>query len=354
MGVCDSSPHGDAEYLDKRLKDDKRKDALVHKLLLLGAGESGKSTLFKQMTTIYGKGFSLEERKKYKKIIHSNTIIAMQSLIKGSKKLVAKAEKISADLNELSSEAKREHELAEFHKCETKDEKVQKSKKKIMQLKSLQTPLTKNIAEMIKSIWKDPSIQQTFKFRGRHYSLPDSAPYFFERAEETWKEDYVPDLQDVLRSRVRTLGILEQKYEYQKSQFNLFDVGGQRNERKKWIHLFQNVTAVIFVAGLSAYDQLLYEDKGVNRMHESIRLFEEICNLRWFSTTNIILFLNKSDLFEDKLPHASLKVNGERVNAIIIFCSPISNDLFAWLKTKRPVLKTTPAPITISWQQSVL
>jgi hypothetical protein len=32
--------------------------------------------------------------------------------------------------------------------------------------------------------------------------------------------------------------------------------GGQRNERRKWIHCFENVTAVIFVAALSEYDQV--------------------------------------------------------------------------------------------------
>ena len=49
---------------------------------------------------------------------------------------------------------------------------------------------------------------------------------------------------------------------------SMFDVGGQRNERKKWIHCFDDVTAVIFVAAISEYDQNLYEDHKTNRMHE--------------------------------------------------------------------------------------
>jgi hypothetical protein len=49
----------------------------VNKLLLLGAGESGKSTLFKQMITLYGKGFSESDRMSYLPII-ANNIITVQ------------------------------------------------------------------------------------------------------------------------------------------------------------------------------------------------------------------------------------------------------------------------------------
>ena len=88
----------------------------------------------------------------------------------------------------------------------------------------------------------------------------------------------------------------------------MVDVGGQRSERKKWIHCFQDVTAVIFCVALSEYDLKLYEDETVNRMHESIKLFDEICNSRWFAETSIILFLNKSDLFREKIAKVNLNV----------------------------------------------
>lgn len=43
----------------------------------------------------------------------------------------------------------------------------------------------------------------------------------------------------------------------------MFDVGGQRSERKKWIHCFEGVTCIIFIAALSAYDMVLVEDDEV-------------------------------------------------------------------------------------------
>jgi len=111
---------------------------------------------------------------------------------------------------------------------------------------------------------------------------------------------------------VRTSGIVEEKYVIDGVQFTMFDVGGQRNERKKWIHAFDNVTAVIFVAAISEYDQVLYEDSQTNRIDEAIKLFDEICNSSWFSKTSMILFLNKSDLFKAKLKHVPLRVPGVR------------------------------------------
>ena len=88
----------------------------------------------------------------------------------------------------------------------------------------------------------------------------------------------------------------------------MVDVGGQRSERTKWIHSFQGVTSLIFCASLSEYDQMLYEDESVNRMRESLMLFDETCNCPWFNDTSIILFLNKNDIFRKKIKTISLDV----------------------------------------------
>ncbi|ETE58604.1 Guanine nucleotide-binding protein G(t) subunit alpha-3, partial [Ophiophagus hannah] len=88
----------------------------------------------------------------------------------------------------------------------------------------------------------------------------------------------------------------------------MFDVGGQRSERKKWIHCFEGVTCIIFCAALSAYDMVLVEDEEVNRMHESLNLFSSICNHKYFASTSIVLFLNKKDLFQEKITKTNLCV----------------------------------------------
>lgn len=81
----------------------------------------------------------------------------------------------------------------------------------------------------------------------------------------------------------------------------MIDVGGQRSERKKWIHCFDNVTAVLFVAAVSEFDEVLYEDNRTNRISEALSLFGQIANSRWFSSTPMILFLNKVDILKRKI-----------------------------------------------------
>jgi len=74
------------------------------------------------------------------------------------------------------------------------------------------------------------------------------------------------------------------------------------------MHCFEEVTCVIFCVAISEYDLKLYEDDQTNRMHESLKLFKEICNSKWFADTAMILFLNKCDLFREKIKKSDLTV----------------------------------------------
>jgi GTPase SAR1 family protein len=89
--------------------------------------------------------------------------------------------------------------------------------------------------------------------------------------------------------------------------FTLIDVGGQRSERRKWLHCLDNIDAVLFIASLSEYDQQLKEDSNQNRTKESASLFSTICSLPWFQRASMILFLNKKDVFDDQIKYSSLK-----------------------------------------------
>jgi len=243
---------------------------------LLGAGESGKSTLFKQMITLYGTGFPEGERKNYQSIVYSNTVASMHNLIQASQTHVGAPVQCQ--------------DAMQFVKNMTQD-----------------TALDSSNVQYFKVLWADAGIQHTYANRAK-FQLNDSASYFFDRLDVISAPGYIPSEQDVLRSRVRTLGIVENTFEIEGNKFKMFDVGGQRNERKKWIHCFENVTALLFVGVLSEYDQVLYEDATVNRMVETLTVFEDISNSPWFTKTSIILFLNKRDLFEEKIRRVPLTV----------------------------------------------
>ncbi|KAJ3430984.1 guanine nucleotide-binding protein g(o) subunit alpha [Anaeramoeba flamelloides] len=260
--------------IDQRIREDQLEEENKAKLLLLGAGESGKSTIVKQMKIIHQQGFQDEERKKYVNTIHSNTLFCMTNLIKAMDKLGIDFENSSN--KDFASEV---HQSNNFIEC----------------------------YEKVKSLWEDGGIQEAFS-RRNEFQLYDSAAFYFDNIDRIVDENFVPNDQDILMTRVRTTGIIETVFEYEGIHFTLCDVGGQRNERKKWIHCFQGVTAVIFCVSLSEYDQNLFEDSAKNRMSEAIMLFEEICNSRWFADTSIILFLNKTDLFRKKIKTVNLSV----------------------------------------------
>lgn len=136
--------------------------------------------------------------------------------------------------------------------------------------------------------------------------LPSSIFYFFEHAQRFAKSDYEPTQDDILRARVPTIGVRETHFSIKGNQFTMVDVGGQRSERRKWLHCFTDVNAVIYLAALDEYDKTLEEDRRTNRMLESLNLYEQLSGLKWFTETPFILFLNKSDLFAEKIKHKPL------------------------------------------------
>jgi hypothetical protein len=160
--------------------------------------------------------------------------------------------------------------------------------------------LQQDLVTHLRNLWADPGIQVCYSNRC-NFQLNDTCKYFFERLPVIAEPDYCPDVNDFLRVRIRTTGIVEHKFTIDEVQFQMYDVGGQRNERKKWIHCFQNVQAVLFVAALSEFDQFLYEEDTADRMTEAFALFDEISNLEVFEACSIILFLNKRDLFAEKI-----------------------------------------------------
>jgi len=280
MGNCAGSPKTMAESkhdkeITKYLKDEKKKLDEEVKLLLLGAGESGKSTIAKQMKILHLEGFSKEERATYKSIIYNNVLSSMKALVQACKDLNITV------ANPNSGEFVKNHDYGE--------------------------PFTVQLANHIKLLWADSGIKTAFE-RQAEFQLNDSAAFYFNEIDKIAAADYIPDEQDVLRSRARTAGIIETEFIIEKTKFKLVDVGGQRSERKKWMHCFQEVTSVIFCVALSEYDLKLFEDDTTNRMHESLKLFKEICNSKWFVDTSIILFLNKKDLFEQKIQKVDLSV----------------------------------------------
>ncbi|KAI9055774.1 hypothetical protein LZ554_000715 [Drepanopeziza brunnea f. sp. 'monogermtubi'] len=270
---------------DADVKRSREIDALIHrdeksmtkvvKLLLLGAGESGKSTILKQMRLIYTKdGFSKTEKEEWRVIIFNNILDGLRMTI----------------------DAMDEFGLTFEYENTTAHLPV------IMEEKDLRPnePIPIEYLRAFKDMWKDPGIQKATE-RGNEYALHDNLSYFFQDLDRFFSKEFVPTDQDVLRARLRTTGITETIFDLGTLQYRMFDVGGQRSERKKWIHCFENVNALMFLVAISGYDQCLAEDKDGNQMQEALMLWESIANSHWFKNSSLILFLNKMDLFKSKI-----------------------------------------------------
>jgi guanine nucleotide-binding protein subunit alpha len=268
------------EEIENQLKKDRMQLRNEIKMLLLGAGESGKSTILKQMKLIHEGGYSPDERESFKEIVYSNTVQSMRVILEAM-------EQMEIPLDEPRNE---------YH--------VQTVFLQPSQIEGSSLPPEVGVA--IKSLWSDRGVQDCFR-RSREFQLNDSAKYYFDSIDRIAQANYLPTDQDVLRSRVKTTGITETTFIIGDLTYRMFDVGGQRSERKKWIHCFENVTTILFLVAISEYDQLLLEDETVNRMQEALTLFDSICNSRWFVKTSIILFLNKIDRFREKLPVSPMR-----------------------------------------------
>ena len=248
----------------------------------IGAGESGKSTIIKQMRIMHSNGFQEDEKIQTRAVIYANVIVACKVLLE-----IMENQRIPYEDEENIAHAELVDGLNPDIDAESafRDDEVK--------------------AALI-SLWRDAGIQKAV-LKGHEYALNDNMHYFFNDLDRLFNQDWIPTDQDMLHARLRTTGITETFFDLKELTFRMMDVGGQRSERKKWIHCFDGVQCLMFLAALSGYDQSLIEDVNANQMHEALMLFDSLINGEWFKDKPIILFLNKIDLFREKLKKSPIK-----------------------------------------------
>ncbi|XP_070580526.1 guanine nucleotide-binding protein subunit alpha-13-like [Ptychodera flava] len=267
--------------IDRMLAKEKAHHRRLVKILLLGAGESGKSTFLKQMRIIHGQIFTDEDLKEYRAVINSN-------IVKGTKVLVDARDKLRIPWGDPQNE-KHGEEIMKYDSSISLDA----------------TTFPKYVAH-VKALWADKGIQDAFD-RRNEFQLGDSVKYFLDELDRVGQPNYLPTNQDILHSRKATKGIVEHNLDIKGIPFKFVDVGGQRSQRQKWFMCFEGVTSILFLVSSSEFDQVLMEDRITNRLIESCNIFETIVNNKAFSDVSIILFLNKTDLLEDKVKVVSIR-----------------------------------------------
>jgi len=246
----------------KRLR--KETDSHV-KLLLLGTGDAGKSTFLKQLKMIHNDGFSVKEVHQFRVVLQDNLITSIQKILACENVKVPKG--------------------------------LQDSRQSVL---DAETAIA--CVEDIVTLWKDESLKHAFEHRHElEIEIPSTADYFFTHAKRIADENFLPTPDDIFRAKIKTTGVSEVSFKIEEMDLSIIDVGGQRSERRKWIHCFDDVTTVIFLAALDEYNLRLEEDHEMNRFEESLRLFKEMSDSLFLKKSSWILFLNKCDIFKDKI-----------------------------------------------------
>ena len=180
--------------IDENLHKDKETFKRAIKLLLLGAGESGKSTIVKQMRVIHGYGYTPGERKQYRAVVHSNTIQSLVAIMTAMKRL----------------------------EIEFDDQSRSEDKNLFIRITSInqntEQEITHELGKIMTRLWKDEGLQHCFS-RSREYQLNDSAAYFLNDLNRISKSQYVPTEEDVLKTRVRTTGVVQTQFFYKGKYF---------------------------------------------------------------------------------------------------------------------------------------
>ena len=172
--------------------------------------------------------------------------------------------------------------------------------------------LTHSLAKDISLLWREEAMKNTWMQRKNGHVM-DNTPYFFDKIleivpsteEESKNGEFVATFADYTRVWDQTTGIVPKHFtvetEFGEYQMEFTDVGGRRAERRKWTRLFDNVSAVIYVMSLAGYDQNLSEDHTTNCLGETLKLFSKTTHERVFDSADWVVFLNKVDLFEEKI-----------------------------------------------------
>ncbi|KAJ7839332.1 guanine nucleotide binding protein, alpha subunit [Mycena olivaceomarginata] len=232
-------------------------------LLMLGSGDSGKSTIRKQLIE---DSFTTKDFLAFRPMIHKAVLDFVQAVVSALH---------APGLEQLLAE--RHQHLPE------------------------RKPLSSEIANAIEAIWRDPVVIRVLDEHQNGFYLMDSALYFVREVQRLAQIGYIPTEEDVLRTAAQTqsTGRTEIRVDMSGITLRIVDLGDQQSEWKKWIHSVEGVTSVIFCVPLSDYDEL--EENGQNRMRRLLALFDSIINDPYFARTSIILFLTKIDVFRDKV-----------------------------------------------------
>eukprot|EP00475_Leptophrys_vorax_P045420 TRINITY_DN9412_c0_g1_i1.p1 TRINITY_DN9412_c0_g1~~TRINITY_DN9412_c0_g1_i1.p1 ORF type:complete len:316 (-),score=86.59 TRINITY_DN9412_c0_g1_i1:127-1074(-) len=166
-----------------------------------------------------------------------------------------------------------------------------------------------NMLMAMEQLWEDPHFKRILSEKSSKNPIWFELEYWMPRLHAISRPGYVPTVEDYVQLRFNTTGILHSVIQIGGKNWDLSDIGGLRNQRRRWIHLYQNVAvgekwALLFFVSLTSYCELAWEDERTNRLCESLETFEEVLKgVKSQKTEEAQMFLifTKADLLRNKL-----------------------------------------------------
>lgn len=273
----------DEKHMDRRISKSmtlaERQNKRICKLLILGGGGSGKTTLRKQVSNLYSEGFKDPlVRLGCKETIYHNLIEGVKQTLIGVRALDLEVDSECAQAIQLLSELEEDFDFT--------------------------GPRLDSVVSALRLTHSHAAVQLVLGEHRSQFQIQECVVVYWKQFAQNYPEwggaeAWIPSTDDCIRSRIRSSGIVEVEFTHEHQTFKLFDAGGQRAERRKWLHAFDGVTALIFMVSLTEYDEVLFEDTNRNRLEESLEVWDGLVNTSHFADVPVLLFLNKLDLFEE-------------------------------------------------------
>ena len=271
--------------IDRNLRSSHREENRKYvNVLLLGTENSGKSTLFNQVRSLTDEHpFTLEELNEYKAVIQKNVINGVYQALHFAQlrdkndvvDLFLRREKtfsITTALNEKDLTLPGQLESAQMLFSQIGE--------------SNKTKLLLNEEQGEKKDF------EVWEMGSGNYFISDNLQYFMnpQNLARITGNNYIPILPDILQSRKPTHGIVEHQFTFKGVEFRTYDIGGQKNERKKWIDHFDHVDFILFVVAINEYDLPSKNDPSLNCIEENVKFLTEILNYSCFARTGVVFY----------------------------------------------------------------
>eukprot|EP01084_Bolivina_argentea_P105945 189739_1 len=275
MGICVGNS---SRIIDDALQQDKQQQQHQHNIIILGTKSSGKTALMNQLDYIYN-------------IKHIDDFTDMDAT--HHRFLSHKSKILIHAINDIRQNCVNNIILL----CDIINDKTS--------IQSLQKLSIQNdndlprISDIIATIWSKQNVKTNYNLRYFYndYIMDDNMDHFFDKISEIMTMNYTPSINDVIMHRSYIHFAQDISITIRNSLFRVTDLGTIKSELLyKHIHLFESIHGVIFVAALNGY---CVHNEWFDKlaMIESVESFDVVANSRYFSNVDVILLLNKNDIF---------------------------------------------------------